>query len=699
MKCPACGATIPHDQRFAVLTVCEHCNSAIIYDQEAARVAGKMAVLADPRGPLRVGARGQVAGGSPFVVLGRVRYAYEQGVWDEWYLQHSDQSTSWLSEDERSFVQEQSRQLNAAPSALRALELGQKLDIDQIQYSVVELGHAVCEGGQGQLPFPIVSGERIPFWDLAGPEGQSATLEIEEGERVRFFTGRPVDPSSLRVDSSVSPDRSDLERREENASGLAAKAGPSEPVGRLSPSSTRGFSLRCGQCGSRNANIHLGDKAVSCSHCGASLEVPPSAQDCLSCGATVPEWTPDAKTVVCSYCGSSMSMEGPKPSLLSKLREDEKKRREEFQLPLRVGDRGTFDELEFTIVGYLRYQEEDEDGVYVSDEYLLYQPEWGYRWLVSYNNHWTIQVKLDGTPQITPDQLRSFDYRQHVSALNRDWQFYESGFGRIDWVEGELPWVAKRGDESSYVELTSPPELLVCERTEREIEWSRFRYLDRKELARAFGKARSDFLKGNGVHACQPYTKKAYRRTAIALCLCFAGATIGLGFSNPGRKIAHLSADSFQYKSEHLTSTFEIAQENGIYRIDFSSPVDNSWVSLNWAIVQENGKALIESATDISYYHGYDDGNWSEGSTEESVYVKLPPGEFQFLLLGNAGYGETAVNVDSGKPVTIEIYGDVWQRSFLGGFVAIAILLAIGHAFLSLVFSARRWAHVEGDSD
>lgn len=73
MDCPSCGADIPHDRRFAALVVCDYCKSAIVYDQAVAQIAGTMSAIADPIGPLYVGARGRIRDGARFEVMGRVR--------------------------------------------------------------------------------------------------------------------------------------------------------------------------------------------------------------------------------------------------------------------------------------------------------------------------------------------------------------------------------------------------------------------------------------------------------------------------------------------------------------------------------------------------------------------------------------------------------------------------------------------------
>ena len=684
MGCPSCGAEIPYDTRFAVLTVCEYCNTAVIFDEKAAEIAGKMSVLAKPAGPLFVGASGSLKDGTSFQVIGRVRYGYENGFWDEWYLQHEDFSTSWLTEDEKRFMHEHPMTLEVDPNALKSMSPGQNIELNNIKFSIREKGNATCEGGEGQLPFRIITGEQVPFFDLVSGEGHTATIEIEPDGVVKFFQGNPLQYNDIQVDNE-SYNKKDLAI--ENAAGAA---GMRE---RVTYDSSRTKSIQCKHCGGTNDGVDLSADHINCVHCGQSLEVPAEAFQCPSCAAQVECFTPEAKTVCCQYCGSSVSLSSGKPSLLTKLKGDDKKRRKRFKLPLALGSKATFDNLEFTLVGYIRFKEVD-DGVYISNEYLLYNKEWGYRWLVCYEGHWSIEEKLDKIPQINPRKMKSYSYKQGFTAAGKRWKFFESGSGHIDWVDGELPWVAKVGDKSKYIESIAPPEMLVCEMTKNEVEWSRYRYLEISELAAAFKKEKSSFRKPSGVGACQVNKKKAYHLSSGLICLIFAFLSFIAFFgSGGGKKVADFTIKSSEYKEESLTQAFTLEKDDAIYRADFFSPVDNSWVYLDLALVNDNEEAVLDFSSEMSYYHGYDDGHWTEGSRDDSAYFKANKGTYRLLVLGNAGHGETAVDVNRGKPVTVKIYQDVKVVHYFIIYAVFAGIFGIVFLCRPLFFEGRRWKH------
>jgi len=173
--------------------------SAVLLDEKAARVAGKMAVLAQTPSPLFVGGTGELLG-RKFSILGRVRYGYERGYWDEWYLAFDDGSTAWVGEDENNFALESHDDTETAPIEYADAFPGQTVQLGETAFHLDEKGIAICEGGEVQLPFTIVSGERVPFLDLSLGD-KFATVEYDiEDQTARVFRGRRLDISDLRMD-------------------------------------------------------------------------------------------------------------------------------------------------------------------------------------------------------------------------------------------------------------------------------------------------------------------------------------------------------------------------------------------------------------------------------------------------------------------------------------------------------------------
>lgn len=688
MNCPSCSAPLPYDQRFAALVVCEHCYSAVVFDDAVAKLAGKMAVLSRPRSGLYVGATGRISNHLAFRCIGRVRYAYGRGFWDEWYLLHDDQSTSWLSEDEQELTHDRPKRHQLSQSQLQGIVPGAKLNIDGQDYHVMESDTAICEGGEGQLPFRIISGEGVPYFDLETPERAPATLEVEPDGSVKLFAGQTLGPFDLKLDAPA-PKSSD--------DSFATPAPESRE--RVHYGSGEAVTIRCKHCGASNIDPKLGQGPLHCRQCGKTLLDEGPRFPCISCSATIQCSSPDAKSVHCPACGTAQSISQGKPTLLSTLAQTESYQ-EQRPRPLALGDKANFDDLNFMVVGYLCYAEIDEDNqVYRSDEYLLYNEQWGHRWLSCYETQWTLQCKLSEIPDITPDQLRYTDYHSKVVVNGKVWRFYESGTGHIEWIQGEFPWVAQVGDTSHYLELIDPPHMLVCELSDTEFEWSKFRYIDRDELAKAFDKAPFDFPSPIGVGACQPNTSKPFYNTARLVVFLFALASVGLGFARPGTLVQSLHFDRDIFGKEVFSQPFEVTNADLVHRIDFVSDVNNQWVSLDWALVSKDDKAMFESAVDISYYSGVDhEGRWTEGSHRESQYFKLPAGQYRILMTGIGGRSE--VSDPSVKvPVTATIFADTWKTSHFIIFAVALFVLFLILSFAGALHESRRWSHTADDDD
>jgi|GEM_PF-3167135 len=74
--------------------------------EEKLSIKGKQSGLAPTVSGLQIGQSGELYK-KRFTVLGRVRYKYDEGHWDEWHLRFNDGSECWLSEDEGEFCLEQ----------------------------------------------------------------------------------------------------------------------------------------------------------------------------------------------------------------------------------------------------------------------------------------------------------------------------------------------------------------------------------------------------------------------------------------------------------------------------------------------------------------------------------------------------------------------------------------------------------------
>lgn len=693
MHCPSCRAEIDADKKFAHMVVCHYCKSTIILDEKAASLAGKMAVLPQSLSPLYVGGSGRVYD-HRFRVLGRVRYGYEQGYWDEWYLSLDDGTTAWVSEDERKLTLERLKVEETPKILYEDTNPGDHVTLGKKTLHVDERGEATCEGAEGQLPFPVVLGEKTPFLDLS--DGRNfATIEYDDDGSARIYYGRRVKGKSLRMDMTA------------QEAGVAVggtlpteRAADESTRERVTKQSGREKTIKCFACSAPLEIPAQGVDSIACDHCGAHLDLTLRRIECEGCGATVPvHGGASAHSVVCSHCQTHLKLSpDDESSILANLAGHKRPK-----LPFSLGDKCRFDAVDYVFVGHVRYREM-QDIVYITDEFLLHNPEKGYRWLTRYLGHYSLSLDLGDRPRtINP---RTSTRRTGFPFLDRRWKVFESNFGgyEVAWVDGELPWVATVGDRSSYMDAISPPYMLSAEWTAAEMEWSLSKYIDPKEVADAFGLDPGKFRPPLGVAPNQPYPAGPFRRESAWVMSGFAMLCLFLMvcFWPAGRHVSSFSVQPDDYANEYITDSFEVTRPYSLCEIEFDAPVDNSWIYLDLAVINAEDQAIIETSAEISYYHGYEGGeSWSEGSRSTSKVFKLhEPGEYRLLMVGQAGTGESNQGTRTyGKPIQIAVYEGVVLSRYFASASLLGICWAAFEWLRRAHFETKRWGDEDDDDD
>ena len=198
LSCPSCGAS--HDIRNpgVIMYVCEYCGNAVYWDEEKVQSAGKQSVLPEGFSRLYRGATGSLHQ-KRFSVLGRVRYSFGRGFWDEWYLEFADGVNRWLTEDNHELAVQ--AQVSAEGiTAFDSYKTGSLVHHGDKSFLVQEVGHAECIGLEGDLPKMIASGEKYPYVDASSPDGDY-TLGIEfDDEMPTLFVGRWLKHAELKLD-------------------------------------------------------------------------------------------------------------------------------------------------------------------------------------------------------------------------------------------------------------------------------------------------------------------------------------------------------------------------------------------------------------------------------------------------------------------------------------------------------------------
>lgn len=203
-NCPQCGAAVRFRSVDLPVKVCDYCRSSLVRTDGGLEAMGVVAALPDDVSPLQIGTRGSWDG-SPFELIGRVRWRWADGGWNEWLMLFADRSTGWLGEAMGRYMAlraiEHSGMRTGLVRALRddtLITLGMDATIDRVRYFVTDIKDADCIAGEGELPFDVVAGVRMKSVDLMAADGQCASAQ-KEGDQVTVYAGRYVDLAGLRA--------------------------------------------------------------------------------------------------------------------------------------------------------------------------------------------------------------------------------------------------------------------------------------------------------------------------------------------------------------------------------------------------------------------------------------------------------------------------------------------------------------------
>lgn len=196
IQCPSCGAQLELQYRHSRMVVCSYCGQTSYINAGMVNPAGQKILLSDYGSILSVGKRGKLKGKS-FGVLGRLRFNYEDGFWDEWliWFDGSEYTDYWLQEDEGEFVLFSKKTLTGQAPIFENIKVGTSILVNGFPMFVTEKNNASINGGEGELPFQVIPGEKADYIDGIS-DGKPISIEYMPGE-VEFNMGEPINLSDF----------------------------------------------------------------------------------------------------------------------------------------------------------------------------------------------------------------------------------------------------------------------------------------------------------------------------------------------------------------------------------------------------------------------------------------------------------------------------------------------------------------------
>ncbi|TPG47196.1 DUF4178 domain-containing protein [Sphingomonas glacialis] len=202
--CPNCGAAVRFRSADLPVRVCDYCRSSLVRSGEVLQAMGKIAEVPADVSPLQIGTRGMWTE-TPFELIGRVRWRWADGGWNEWLMLFADGSTGWLGEAMGRYMALRALDHAAGRTGVvRALRddspiaLGMDATIDRVRYIVTDIKQATCVASEGELPFSAPAGLAMKSLDLQASDGRCASVQKDRGQ-VSVYVGAFVDLAGLRA--------------------------------------------------------------------------------------------------------------------------------------------------------------------------------------------------------------------------------------------------------------------------------------------------------------------------------------------------------------------------------------------------------------------------------------------------------------------------------------------------------------------
>ena len=630
-NCPSCAAPIEFKAGSTIVLVCPFCRSAVARTDRKLEDLGKVAEIMQSESPLKLGLSGEFMG-HRFELTGRAQLRHELGgFWDEWYATFSNGWVGWLAEAQGKFYMTFYQPLpqSVTVPSFESLQLGQQVSEipSKTPLMVVEKGTATSVAADGEIPYKLTPNERSNYADLSGTNKTFGTIDY--GMSPPFvFVGQEVTLKEIGLGHAKSAERA--ERRVASA-------------------------------------------AMGCPNCGGALEL------------NAPDKT---ERVTCPYCNSLLDVNQGNLKFLHALKPSPAPH--DFIAP--IGAEGAFVQFaegaKLKIIGAVVRSVTIEGIKYFWHEYLLYNPNVGFRWLVHSDNHWNF------VEPVNPAEVETTDFVGKTSAKynGKTFKIFQDAPAEVEYVKGEFYWRVEVGDKVRAVDFVAAPLMLSQEVDANEINWSLGHYLTNEEVEKAFGVP--DLPKPWSVAPNQPFTGGFYIKAGFALLALFLVAAIFMipigGFSS----VAYTEEINLQPMTNATTpqtvfsKPFDIKGNRNV-RVSASAPsINNGWASLEFDLVDAQ-KTLVESVpVDVEYYSGVEGGeSWTEGSKSEDATVSaLPGGKYTLRVQG------TWQNWQQPLPVTIKVEQNVSRGvNFCAAFFILLIIPVLA-LFRKLAFESKRWS-------
>jgi hypothetical protein len=420
---------------------------------------------------------------------------------------------------------------------------------------------------------------------------------------------------------------------------------------------------------------------------------------CPNCHAPIELRAPGrSQRATCTHCNALLATDSGDLAVVGRLAS-----RPQPTIPL--GTKGAFPDGELVVIGHVRRSAQIEGEWYPFDEYLLFAPEVGFRWLVDSDGHWSYVQPI--APGAVARDLRGASYDGVPFAR------FQSAVLRVDEVVGELYWRVEIGETVASEDFIQPPAMLSMESGAGEEAWSLGTYMTPAEVRRAFGGAELQLAYPTGKAPNQPnpvgfaampmalllvallacglgFAIVAPERQALAMTTTARAGTVDPSTTDPwAGPDAELNPGSAAPPEPpghvEFSQSFELDGRHNV-EITVTAPLDNHWAYAALDLVNDATGDVVQVEAGLEYYSGYDDdGGWSEGSRTDTT-VLGPPAAGTYILRS-----ETQSDAKDDTPVTITVRQGVFRGRYLWMAFGLFLIPLVAMGLEDWSFERARW--------
>jgi Domain of unknown function (DUF4178) len=407
---------------------------------------------------------------------------------------------------------------------------------------------------------------------------------------------------------------------------------------------------------------------------------------CTNCGASVTVRYPgQSLSVVCESCHSIIDANDPLYKILSK----DFGKLGTYKLAIPFGTRGKLKDRTWECIGFM--VRTDVASFYSWQEYLLYNPYYGFRWLLEDHGHWSLTTTIKEKPA---EGTSGYEY----ALLNdKRYRLFNRGQAKVDYVLGEFYWRVVVDSRVMMTDYICPPEMLSRERDDNEITWSISEYIPPEQIKEAFKLPSMPALAPYTVAPNQPIAATVAWKKIAKLWLAFMALltfvqVMHVATASNRNVLSYTHDFAINGKTTDLsTPVFSVNKDVGNVKIVFGAPVNNSWFFVSGELVNTKSGESYPFESTVEYYNGVDsDGAWSEGGTTSDMFISsVPGGEYQLNLDTESGdFKDT-----SWRQFTVAVINDTPMFAnyfWCMFFVSIVPFLAW---YNQRTFEVRRWSN------